>query len=52
MNQIKVYDSVSLMSGVGEEWLVVNGNVTAVFMNGNIACSVHYIGNSEVTKVA
>ena len=51
--QIKVYKNVYEMTGIGEEWFTdAHGEVIAVFIDGNFRCSVSYIGDNEVTKVA
>lgn len=58
MNQTKtvkepaytVYSSVSDMKGVGEEWLAPNGNIIAIFIDGNRKCVVLYPYFDEATK--
>lgn len=51
--QIKVYHNVSEMTGIGEEWLVdKNGNIRAVFIDGNFRCSITYLPNTGKTKIA
>ena len=51
--QIITYLKLSDMTGQGEEWLVEeNGEVRAVFIDGNLKCTVLYLGNNhEVTKI-
>jgi hypothetical protein len=50
---IKMYTDVSHMTGTGEEWLLdSDGNVRAVFIDGQLRCEVFAIGDYERTKVA
>jgi hypothetical protein len=45
---IKVYDQLSLMIGIGEEWLTdLDGNVRAVFIDGNLRCQVYQLINTQ-----
>ena len=52
--QIRLYENVSDMLGIGEEWLVkANGDVVAVFIDGNMRSHYMIVGNGkEITKVA
>ena len=45
---IKIYNSVSDMTGIGEEWLLsLKGEVIAVFIDGMLRCEVFYVTNKE-----
>lgn len=48
---ITVYNNIQDMTGQGEEWLVIDDEVVAVFYNGNLRLDAP-MGNSEVTLVA
>ena len=51
---VKVYNDIQEMTGIGEEWLLdAKGDVTAVFIDGNLRCQVFAITNGqEKTKIA
>lgn len=50
---VKIYDSVTQMTGHGEEWLVHGEDVLAVFIDGNLRCQVFRLCPAdEVTKVS
>jgi len=49
--QVKVYESILDMSGIGEEWLLdLHGNVLAKFFDGNLSVSIVVNNSREVTK--
>lgn len=49
---IKVFKSVSEMSGCGEEWLFCNGQYIAVFRDGYLtSLTSEKTGNAEKTLV-
>jgi hypothetical protein len=53
--QVKIYSSIQDMTGIGEEWLLnADGNVLAVFIDGDLRCEVFRIAefqSQEVTKI-
>lgn len=52
IGSIKVYDSVNLMTGRGEEWLCdQNNEIRAIFIDGMFKCSIIplFEGNEDVT---
>ena len=51
---VKVYNNIQEMSGIGEEWLLdANGDVRAVFIDGNLRCEIYSIvDRNEITKAA
>jgi hypothetical protein len=51
--QIKVYNNIQDLKGIGEEWLVdLVGDVIAVFIDGNLKCQVLYGDFGDKTKAA
>lgn len=49
--KIGIGSKASELTGIGTEYLVVNGVCIAKFWNGNIVTAVA-LGNNEVTKTA
>lgn len=51
--QIRIYSNIQDLTGIGEEWLVdSDGNVLAIFIQGQLKCQVLYINDKEKTKAA
>jgi hypothetical protein len=49
-NQVRISDNIHDLIGIGLEYLVnANGDVIAVFLDGNLEDSFGSQGNSEVT---
>ncbi len=51
MNEIRIASNLSELTGIGTEYLILNGEIVAKFWNGNIACDAQS-GNTEKTITA
>jgi len=52
LNQIGIGSKASDLTGIGTEYLVVNGEVIAKFYDGNMIVDAPLVDGAEVTAIA